>query len=61
MAHLLEEFGEFVVEQARGQAAEAQVRAQAQRTRQQRTGLHLRTLKVLLPRLENSSTRLRHA
>lgn len=56
VAHLLVEFCEFAVEQAAGQAAEAQVRTQTQRTGQQRTGVHLRTLEVLLPRLKERTT-----
>lgn len=50
-AHLPVEVSEFEVEETAGEAAEAQVRAEACRAGEQRVGIHSGTLKVGHPRL----------
>lgn len=51
MTYLPVEVGEFEVEEATGEAAEAQVWAEACRAGEQRIGVHSGTLKVGHPRL----------
>lgn len=51
MTYLPVEVGEFEVEEATGEAAEAQVRAEACRAGEQRVGVHSGTLEVGHPRL----------
>ena len=51
LTYLLVEIGEFEVEEAAGEAAEAQVRAEACRAGEQRVGVHSGTLEVGNPRL----------
>lgn len=57
MAYLLVEVGEFEVEETTGEAAEAQVRAEAGRAGEQRVGVHSGTLKVGHPRLVTTKYR----
>lgn len=51
MTYLPIEVGKFEVEEATGEAAEAQVRAEACRAGEQRVGVHPGTLEVGNPRL----------
>ncbi len=52
MTYLPVEVGEFEVEEATGEAAESQVRAEARRAGEQRVGVHSGTLEVGDPRLK---------
>ena len=54
MTDLLVQVGEFEVEEAAGEAAEAQVRAEAGRAGEQRVGVHSGTLEVGHPRLKET-------
>lgn len=51
------EVGEFEVEEATGEAAEAQVRTEARRAGEQRVGVHSGPLEVRHPRLMATQTR----
>lgn len=52
MTHLPVEISEFEVEEATGEAAEAEVRAEACRAGQQRVGVHPGALEISHPCLE---------
>ena len=56
MTHLPVEVGEFEVEEATGEAAEAEVRAEACWAGEQRVGVHSGTLEVGNPRLMETHT-----
>lgn len=56
MIYLPVEVGELEVEQTAGEAAKAQVWAEARRAGKQRIGVHSGTLKVGHPRLSNMVT-----